>query len=105
MAALQRGTIASFRTSRNLSAGRYRFEARGRTTGVSTSVADPKARGVGIRISGAKRDAALVGNQNWTPMQFDFDLDEEREVEFVIELRADRGEAWFDLASLKLLGR
>ena len=27
------------------------------------------------------------------------------EVEFVIEIRADRGEAWFDLSSLKLSGR
>ena len=38
-------------------------------------------------------------------MVFDFELDEDRDVEFVAELRAERGEVWFDLASLKLASR
>jgi len=105
LVALQHGTSASFRTSRNLPAGSYRFEASARTVAISASDASPPGRGVGIRISGANREAFLVGNNTWTPLQFDFELDEDRNVEFVIEIRADRGEAWFDLSSLKLSGR
>ncbi len=105
LVALQRGTAASFRTSRNLPAGSYRFEAKARTAAVSAPDEGPPGRGVGIRISGLSRETFLVGNTPWTPLQFDFELDEDREVEFVIEIRADRGEAWFDLSSLKLSGR
>jgi hypothetical protein len=105
LVAFQRGTAASFRTSRNLPAGSYRFEAKARTAAVSAPDNGPPGRGVGIRISGLSRETFLVGNTPWTPLQFDFELDEDREVEFVIEIRADRGEAWFDLSSLKLSGR
>jgi len=105
LVALQHGTSASFRTSRNLPAGSYRFEASARTVAISASDASPPGRGVGIRISGANREAFLVGNNTWTPLQFNFELDEDRNVEFVIEISADRGEAWFDLSSLKLSGR
>lgn len=105
LVALQRGTVASFRTSRSLPPGRYRFEASARTAGVTATAADANGRGVGIRISGSRRDNTVLGNQNWTPLRFDFDLDEEQEVEFILEIRADRGEAWFDPATLKLSGR
>lgn len=105
LVALQRGTAASFRTSRSLPAGSYRFHALARTAGVVSSDEGPPGRGVGIRISGASRETALLGNQDWTPVQFDFELDDDGDVEFVIEIRADRGEAWFDLSSLRLSGR
>jgi len=98
------GTAASFRTSRSLPAGPYTFEARVRTRSVASQHGMP-GRGAGIRISGSDRQHHLVGDSEWTSVKFEFDLDDDREVEFVAELRADRGEAWFDLSSLRISGR
>ncbi|MCW5559785.1 MAG: CotH kinase family protein, partial [Verrucomicrobiae bacterium] len=98
------GTSASFRTSRSLPAGAYTFEARARTRSVESQAGMP-GRGAGIRISGADRQHHLVGDSDWTPVKFEFELDDDREVEFIVELRADRGEAWFDLSSIRLSGR
>lgn len=101
LVASQKGTSASFRTSKFLVAGSYSFEALARTRGLVSKAGTP-GRGAGIRISGADRQNQLTGDQDWTPLRFDFDLEEDRDVEFVVEVRADRGEAWFGLGSLKL---
>jgi len=101
MVASKGGTVASFRTSRTLDAGTYVFEAMARTRGL-VARDGPPGRGAGIRISGLDRHNQLTEDQDWKPLRFDFELDVDREVDFVIEIRADRGEAWFDLSSLKL---
>lgn len=106
LAAHGSGTAASFRTSRLLLAGDYTLEATARTKGIVAQGSTPgRSTGAGIRISGADRQNHLVGDHDWSPLRFDFQLEEDREVEFVLELRSDRGEAWFDLASLKLTPR
>ena len=54
-------------------------------------------------ISGADRQNHITGSQDWAPVRFKFEINEDREIEFVVELRADKGEAWFDLSTLKLI--
>jgi hypothetical protein len=39
---------------------------------------------------------------DWTPLTFDFELGADEEVTVILELRATKGEAWFDLGSIKL---
>jgi len=96
------GCIASWRSRVVLNAGKYQFQARARCTGI-----DPRASssgtGAGVRISGGKRMNKLVGNKDWTVLQHDFEVPADgSEVEFVCELRANKGKVWFDRESLKL---
>ena len=104
LTAIRGGTVASFRTSRALSAGEYSLEAVARTKGLVAGPGTP-GRGAGIRISGADRQNHLTGDHDWSPLRFDFELSDDSEVEFIVEIRADRGEVWFDLASLRLVPR
>ena len=71
--------------------------------GVVAAVDDEKGIGAGLRISGANRTNTLSGNSKWQPLEFKFTIEEEtREVELVAELRTTRGQAWFDVESLRL---
>ncbi|MEY2742985.1 MAG: hypothetical protein RIS21_1356, partial [Planctomycetota bacterium] len=81
---------------------RWRFSASVRTEGVVATTDTPN-QGAGVRISGGTRTAKAVGDAMWKPLVFDFEVEEAvRDVEFVIELQATRGTAWFNLESLKL---
>ena len=96
------GCIASWRSRAVLSAGKYRFQARARCAGI-----DPRSSssgtGAGVRISGGQRTNKLQGNKDWTVLQHDFEVSTDgSEVEFVCELRANKGKVWFDRESLKL---
>lgn len=102
LSALRSGTVASFRTSRMLSPGEYTLEASVKTKGIVAQAGAP-GRGAGLRISGADRQNHLTGSQDWAPIRFEFEINDDREIEFVVELRADKGEVWFDLSSLKLI--
>ncbi len=94
--------VASWRKMVPLTKGRWRFSASVRTEGVVATTDTPN-QGAGVRISGGTRTAKAVGDAMWKPLVFDFEVEEAvRDVEFVIELQATRGTAWFNLESLKL---
>jgi hypothetical protein len=87
-----------------LKGGRYRFEGQVRTAGVE-AVRDERGAGAGLRISGARmpRINQAGGDSPWRLLVYEFDVTGgEAEVVLVCELRATKGEAWFDVASLKL---
>lgn len=97
---------ASWRHRVLLEEGRYVFEGRVRTVGILPLAQDnaKKGRGAGLRYGGAPqpRENGVVGDTAWQKLEYEFALNQEEEVDLVCELRADKGEAWFDLGSLKL---
>lgn len=98
-------TSASWRTKVWLEPGRYRFEARVRTSGVK-ALTFGRTSGVFLSVPGRNGQGAppLTGDHRWTLLQVEFDLaKEESEVELLCNLRAQAGEAWFDLESLRLV--
>ncbi len=103
--AVKGDTIASWRTGVLLHEGNYRLQAMARTAHVSALTNDVKlANGAGLRISGGKRTQQLVGDSEWTLLEFGFEVASGgEEKELVCELRAREGEVWFDAASLKLI--
>ena len=66
-------------------------------------------QGAGIRISqfSKPRMDELSGDSDWTQLQFDFPVAPggTGEVDLLCELRASKGEVWFDLNSLSLIKR
>lgn len=96
--------IASWRSRVLLEKGRYRLEARSKATGVKPLEGDPKV-GAGIRISGAERDNKLVGTTAWKLTEFNFEVEDRRFVELVLELRATAGQVEFEISSLRLVRR
>ena len=96
-----RDTFASWRTSVVLSRGHYRFEGRGKVARVKP-LPHGVHQGVGLRIGGESRASdGLTGSSSWQPLETEFQVDAPQvEVEFICELRASAGEAWFDLNSL-----
>lgn len=97
-------TLASWRTSLNLSRGPYRFLGRVRTRNVK-AIRDGSGTGAGLRISRETRWNQLSGTSDWKELSFDFELEEMREVEFVLELRAEAGDVAFDADSLRIQQR
>jgi len=100
---------ASWRTRLLLPPGRYVFEARVRTAGVEPLEKDVNTKGVGAGIrhsKGLAREHGLKGDHDWQKVEHEFTVaDESGEVTLLCELRAEKGEAWFDLNSLKLRQR
>jgi spore coat protein H len=95
-------TIASWRSSVVLEPGRYRFHASARTKNLGQML-DQTGGGAGIRISQSSRRNGLSGDKDWTKLQYEFDIPPGGgEVTLICESRATRGEAWFDVNSLKL---
>ncbi|MSU31432.1 MAG: hypothetical protein EXS25_01995 [Pedosphaera sp.] len=115
---LNEGSTASWRSQASLPRGRYRFEARARTQGVTGANDFGRGSGAGLRISGIQRENGLQGTHVWTSLSFEFEVgsgktgqdetepanqdNNSQEVSLVAELRADSGEVEFDLESLKL---
>jgi hypothetical protein len=98
-------STASWRSDVSLKPGRYRFEGRVRTNGVE-AVRDDKGEGAGLRVSGgaAPRANKLEGDRTWTPLSYEFEVPPgEATVTLVCELRASRGQAWFELESLQVV--
>jgi hypothetical protein len=96
------GCIASWRSRLLLPPGKYRVTGLAKTKGVIPRVSEIGA-GAGVRISGGKRIGKLIGDTDWTAIDASFDLPAAGEVDIVCELRAEKGEAWFDRTSLRLL--
>lgn len=94
--------IASWRCKILLANGRYRFEAKLRLNDVEP-LEDEKGTGAGIRISGLSRSNHAEGTAELQTVDFEFRVDEDvRDVIFVAELRAKRGQVWFDPESMRL---
>jgi len=103
---------ASFRVNLDVPVGRYRFQGRMRTENVQVDKA-AAAEGAGIRISRGKFQKKLEGTNDWTPIEFEFRVDQDPEnwqegdaalgkAILVCELNARKGTAWFDEKSLVL---
>lgn len=95
--------VASWRSRVQLAAGKYRFEGKARAAGVVPQTTDPGI-GAGLRISGGKRTNKISGDADWTALAHEFEvLEGGEEVDLVCELRAQKGEVWFESDSLKLI--
>jgi hypothetical protein len=101
LVARSEATVAGFRAPIRLQAGDYVFSARLKTSQLK-AFADARGSGAGVRVGGGGRTNSLAGTQDWTPVQFPLHLPEPRDLEWVVEIRADAGEAWVDMNSLKL---
>lgn len=95
---------ASWRSPVRLMPGRYRFAGRVQTRGVEP-LGFGRHQGAALRVSELPIDnlPSLQGDSAWTELQVDFTVTEtSRTVDLICELRAQRGEAWFDVESLTL---
>ena len=100
------GCTASWRTRVLLDGGSYLFEGQARSAGVVPLSDGEKGEGAGLRISGSTRHRAnkLVGESSWRKLEFEFEVAPPgNTVELICELRAIRGEVWFDVDSLNLV--
>jgi spore coat protein H len=95
-------TIASWRTSVLLAPGNYRFEGKAKSKDLK-ALETEKGSGGGLRISGENRTNKKQGTGAWSALQYEFTVDSERQVELVAELRAKKGQLWFDAKSLRLV--
>lgn len=95
--------VGSWRMKVLLAPGKYVFEGDLRVAGV-VSMTNELGLGAGLRISGGKRpNNKLEGDAPWTHVEYPIQIEGmENEVELVCELRALKGEAWFDADSLRL---
>ena len=95
--------VASWRTKVSLPPGHYSFEGNVRGAGIIAHT--NSILGVGIRISGGKRtNDFVIGDAPWKPMRYAIKVENvEQDVELVCELRAMKGEVWFDEDSLRLV--
>ncbi|MHA3770366.1 CotH kinase family protein [Verrucomicrobiota bacterium sgz303538] len=97
------GSTASWRKPITLEPGKYRFEGKVRTTGVIPTEGG-SGSGAGLRISGGTRSGenALKGDTSWKQVTFEFDAPG-GDVVLVAELRATKGEVWFDREAFQLV--
>jgi spore coat protein H len=104
---------ASWRATVFLPAGRYRFTGLARTKGVRALGVEGEEppSGACLRISGRQPETKLLGDSDWRPIEFEFEVEDDGSGEegvpagavvIVCELRAARGAAWFDERSLLL---
>ena len=100
---------ASWRTHLLLPPGHFVFTTQLRTAGVVPLEKDvnTKGLGAGIRQSNPRqtRKHGLLGDHDWQTVEYEFVVPGESEpveVDLLCELRAEKGEAWFDLGSLVL---
>lgn len=94
---------SSWRTRLVLASGRYQFEGRIRLRDVEIEEGDERG-GAGLRISKGVMPRKLTGTEDWKDYQYAFNISEETtDVELICELRALKGEAWFDVNSLRLV--
>lgn len=96
-------TIGSWRTRTTLEEGSYRFEGKIKTKDITPTSGEPTA-GAGLRVAGSGVAVEFNGTHEWQSFSYPFNVPEGGGQKTVIcELRASRGEAWFDLASLRVV--
>lgn len=97
---------ASWRTRVTLRAGTYIFEGRVRTAGVVPLEKDSNSKGIGAGLRQSQklpRQHGFVGDNEWQTAEHQFVVPEgTEEVSLICELRGEKGQAWFDLGSLRL---
>jgi hypothetical protein len=95
---------SSWRAKAQLPAGHYRFEGKVRVSGVKP-LGFGAHHGAGLRIGGHERQCNdLIGDSAWVRLVEHFNINPSgAEVEFICELRASEGEAWFDCSSLRVV--
>jgi len=95
--------VGAWRHSVVLGRGRYRVEAKILVADV-VPIRDDLLRGATLHRHGEAPTARLVGSSDWVHCQDEFEVQEDRrQVEFLLELRAKHGQAWFDRESLILI--
>ena len=95
--------VGSWRTRVLLEEGHYALEGRMQTRGVAADPRDRRA-GAGLRVSGKSAEHKTLGDTAWNAVVYEFDVPIGiQDVELVCELRASKGEAWFDSESLRLV--
>jgi spore coat protein H len=95
--------IGSWRTRTTLEEGSYRFEGKIKTKDIAPTSGEPTA-GAGLRVAGSGVAVEFNGTHDWQSFSYPFTVTEGGGQKTVIcELRASRGEAWFDLASLRVV--
>jgi hypothetical protein len=95
-------SAGSWRRRMNLPPGRYRFEANVKTVGV-VPTDDSKNRGAALRISGGSKGTEYAeGDSGWKTIHYNIES-QGADVVLVAELRGQKGEAWFDRDSLRLV--
>jgi hypothetical protein len=94
---------ASWRRSVALEPGRYRFEAHVKVANVD-GPGDSSGEGAGLRISGGTRNGVngMKGDSQWQKVGYEFDSTG-ADVILIAELRAPKGEAWFQTDSFQLV--
>ena len=101
----QGGGAASWQARVYLPPGRYVFQGRVRTARVAALPKEP-ASGATLRAAGLRPAISLRGDAQPTTVEQVFEVTNgDAAVELACELRAGRGEAWFDLESLKVMRR
>ncbi len=95
------GTVASWRAPVTLAPGKYRFTALVKCADLQPA-GDGADVGAGLRISGGQRTNKLVGSAGWTTLEYPIEVNDSAEVVLVAELRASKGEVWFDAESMKI---
>jgi hypothetical protein len=97
---------ASWRTRLRLPTGQYVFEGRLRTAGVVPLEADTAKKGIGAGLRQSQkqpRQHSFTGDSDWQNAEYEFTVPADAdEITLVCELRAEKGEVWFNLGSLKL---
>ena len=58
--------------------------------------------GAGLGISGGQRTNKLIGSAGWATLEHVIEIADTDEVVLVAELRASKGEVWFDADSFKI---
>jgi hypothetical protein len=93
--------FASWRTKARLLPGHYRFEGKARVSSVKP-LSTGAHQGAGLRIGGQVRQSEdLLGTSAWSLLTTEFEVGQGGgAVEFICELRASSGEAWYDVSSL-----
>jgi spore coat protein CotH len=109
-------SVGVWSTRVRLEPGHYRLQGRAKTRGLTPDPGDRRG-GAGLRISQHRFVQKLTGDTGWTDIAFEFDMggapaqfgfmgpitDENPDIELICELRAAKGEAWFDRDSLRLV--
>ncbi len=93
----------NWRRTVTLEPGKYRFEAQAKVSNVD-GPGDGSGEGAGIRVSGGSRAGknGLKGSSQWQKLAYEFDSTG-AEITLVAELRAQKGEVWFQSGSFQLV--
>jgi hypothetical protein len=94
---------SSWRCKTLLAKGTYILHANIQSKTINAKDEKNISVGAGIRIAGLNRDNVRKGTSPWAPVEFEFTVIEEvRNIEFIAELRAKKGQVWFEADSLYL---